>query len=150
MDELKKFETLIEKGYTATEDGRILNKKFEMIGNSDAYGYMRINFFENKKLYAIKSHRFIWFYLKKELPDKIDHINGIRDDNRLENLRNVSTQINNWNRKDCKGYSWDKLNKKWLAKIKINNKSINLGRYETQEKARQAYLDAKKKYHLNE
>lgn len=39
-------------------------------------------------------HRLIWLYMTGEWPNKIDHINGIRDDNRWENLRNVTVQEN--------------------------------------------------------
>ena len=62
-------------------------------------------------------------------------------------MRVVTSQQNQFNR-DAKGYCWDKQNKKWLAHIKINNKYIHLGRYDNEDEAQQAYLKAKKKYHV--
>jgi hypothetical protein len=47
-----------------------------------------------------------------------------------------------------KGYSFDKSSQKWKAKIQVNNKPIYLGYYNTEEEAREAYLTAKRKYHL--
>jgi len=44
------------------------------------------------------THRIIWFYLYGEWPEIVDHINGIKLDNRLINLRNVDTKTNSMNR----------------------------------------------------
>ena len=48
-----------------------------------------------------------------------------------------------------KGYYWDEATQKWKAKISCNYKVIHLGSFDTPEEARQAYLEAKKKYHPN-
>ena len=48
----------------------------------------------------------------------------------------------------AKGYYWDKATNKWLAQIAFNKKDMNLGRYTTEQEARQAYLNAKEKYHI--
>ena len=77
----------------------------------------------------------------------IDHINGNTLDNRKVNLRIVTDQINNHNNKKAKGYCWSTRDKKWLAYIYINNKRIHLGLHDTEDKARGAYLSAKKIYH---
>jgi len=81
--------------------------------------------------------------------DCIDHINRIPLDNRVENLRITTQQGNNQNRTRVKGYSWDKQSKKYEANIKVNYKKIHLGYYNTEEKARQAYLNGKEKYHIH-
>ena len=78
---------------------------------------------------------------------EVDHINGIKHDNRKENLRIVTTQINQHNQKSAKGYYWNKNAGKYRAEIALNNKSIYLGYYNTETEARQAYLAAKKIYH---
>ena len=78
---------------------------------------------------------------------QVDHINGIRHDNRLENLRLVTHQQNQHNYTKALGYSWHKQHNKWMAKIGIDGRGIHLGYFVNPEDARQAYLDAKSKYH---
>lgn len=77
---------------------------------------------------------------------EIDHINRKKEDNRVENLRIVSRQENCWNVKG-RGYTWNDTHKKFIAHIKLNNKFINLGYYDNPIDARQAYVNAKLKYH---
>ena len=81
-----------------------------------------------------------------------DHINSIKTDNRLENLQYITPQQNCQKRKtrngrNVKGYYLTKYGK-YVARITAdNNKPISLGTYDTEEEARQAYIDAKLKYH---
>jgi len=80
-----------------------------------------------------------------------DHINSIKTDNRLENLQYITPQQNIQKRKtkdgrNVKGYYLTKYGK-YHAQIKVDNKTIYLGCYDTEEEARQAYLDGKLKYH---
>ena len=78
----------------------------------------------------------------------IDHENHTRDDNSNDNLRVVTHQQNQFNRSNVKGYTWDKKRKKWVAYIRVNGKSKNLGGFETEDEARKAYLEAKAIYHI--
>ena len=78
----------------------------------------------------------------------IDHENHTRDDNLNDNLRVVTNQQNQFNRSNVKGYSWDKINKKWVAGITLDGKTKNLGRFKKEEDARKAYLAAKAIYHI--
>ncbi len=79
-----------------------------------------------------------------------DHINSIRADNRLENLQYITPQQNTQKRKtmngrNVKGYTLK--NGKYVAKITVDYKTFYLGSYDTEEEARQAFIDAKLKYH---
>jgi len=76
-----------------------------------------------------------------------DHIDGNRLNNSLNNLRIVNQQQNNWNQTKAKGYSWNKYNKKWVSKIRLNGKDIYLGCYDSESEAHTAYLKAKLIYH---
>lgn len=85
--------------------------------------------------------------------EQADHINGNGLDNRRENLRLATKSQNNANRRisknnksGYKGVSWHKASGKWVAGIKVNGKSINLGGYDTPEQAHKAYCDAAIKY----
>jgi len=82
----------------------------------------------------------------------VDHINRIRDDNRIANLRDVSQSENLQNRcmlpNNKSGYlgvSWNKNAKKWIAQIRRNNKQTYLGCFDDPKEAHQAYLNAAKK-----
>tara|TARA_R110000823_G_scaffold2934_4_gene11669 strand:+ start:406 stop:906 length:501 start_codon:yes stop_codon:yes gene_type:complete len=98
-----------------------------------------------------KAHRLIWVWHFGDIPKdlQIDHINRQRDDNNIDNLRLVTNQENQFNRKGTKGYHWNRRDKKWQASIRIKGKKTNLGNYDKEEDAREAYLIAKKKYHNN-
>jgi hypothetical protein len=109
-------------------------------------GYMQIGI--NKKPYLV--HRIIWLYMTGNFPKhQIDHINGIKTDNRFANLREVTNQQNNFNNK-AKGYCFVKDRNKYLASICVNGKNIHLGLFATKEEARASYLEAKITYHGKE
>jgi 5-methylcytosine-specific restriction endonuclease McrA len=83
-----------------------------------------------------------------DLKIQVDHINGIRTDNRFENLRLVTPQQNQWNRTTAKGYCWKERDRKWSAQIKIDGKKHHIGCFDTEENARDAYLNAKELFHI--
>ena len=91
-----------------------------------------------------KAHRLIWMYHYGELKFKtIDHLNGIRSDNRIENLRNVTTKVNAQNRQHSKGYCWSKKAQKYQAQVERNGKKIWLGYFDSSFAAKEAYLQEK-------
>jgi len=75
---------------------------------------------------------------------EIDHINGLRNDNRRENLRIVSERENKGNAVRHRaggipGVIWDKFSKRWRSRIKIKGKLIYLGRFKTSQEGQEAY-----------
>lgn len=120
-------------------------------GTVDFGGYVAISI--NRKRH--KAHRLAWLYMTGSWPEvAIDHINGIREDNRFANLRQADWGQNQQNRKLQRnnksgflGVSWDSLSGKWRAGIRVAGKSTNLGGYETAVRAHMAYLEAKAKMH---
>lgn len=81
-----------------------------------------------------KAHRLAWFYVHGEWPEVIDHINRIRSDNRLVNLRNVTKGENNKNHEMFKnntsgvtGVCWRGRDSSWCAFINVEGKKIHLG-----------------------
>ena len=105
-------------------------------------GYAHVH--TNKTTY--KSHRIIWLLVTGKWPEnQIDHINGIRNDNRFCNLREATTSQNCANKKktirNVSGYKGVvAVNKKWRALIVIDGKTIHIGYYETPEEAHAAYV----------
>ena len=100
------------------------------------------------------AHRLAWFYVYGVWPKHhIDHINGVRDDNRIANLRDVTQQHNVHNERKPRrgnpylGVSYSKDRDKYLAQIYANGKAKNLGRYDTPEEAYAVYIEAKRKLH---
>jgi hypothetical protein len=96
-----------------------------------------------------RAHHLAWLYVYGNLPtDIIDHINGNGRDNSIANLRECSQKQNCENKGGVSGYYYDKARNKFQAKIKNNYKTVFLGRFDTEEEARQAYINAKKQHHL--
>ena len=85
------------KIYKQTKDGKFIECK-----QSNRNGYLRV--YCGK---LISSHRLIWETLKGPIPNgyEIDHINTVRDDNRLENLRCITHAENNRNPLSRKNHS---------------------------------------------
>ena len=118
-------------------------------GSISEKGYRAISI-DKTRYYA---HRLAWLFETGKWPEKtIDHINGSRDDNRIANLRNVSMQENMHNLHGAKsnkhkvsGVHFRKQNNKFVARIRINKKSIHLGSFETAEEAQASYLAAVEK-----
>lgn len=120
-------------------------------GNKDSKGYLQICI--NRKVYRV--HRLIWLHVHGAWPDhEIDHVNGVRDDNRLCNLRDVPRALNSQNLRTAlsnnkTGYLGVSLghNGKWVAQIKLNRKIKHLGYFSTPEAAHEAYLQKKRLIH---
>jgi len=110
---------------------------------STGYAKTKIRVVPNKQK-AMLAHRLL---LNPPAAMEIDHINGIRHDNRRSNLRIVTTQENRHNQRSAKGYYWNTRNRRYTAQIVLNKKQIYLGSYNTEDEARAAYLEAKQKYH---
>tara|TARA_B110000858_G_C17410175_1_gene296390 strand:+ start:114 stop:497 length:384 start_codon:yes stop_codon:yes gene_type:complete len=94
---------------------------------------------------SIPIHRTVWqqFNGKKPKGFQIDHINGNKLDNRIENLRLATYAENQWNartrvdnRSGVKGVCWHKATQKWRAQIKQNKVLHYLGVYNTLEEAK--------------
>ncbi len=127
-------------------------KNGSVAGSKDSSGHIQIKIFGRTYL----AHRLAWLYSHGEWPEQqIDHINGIKSDNRITNLRDVSPRINAENRRlACKtsksgilGVSWHKASNSWTSSIKTLGKRKHLGCFKTPELAHEAYLNAKRQLH---
>ena len=101
-----------------------------------------------------KAHRVAWAIYYGEWPvDQLDHINGVKDDNRIENLRSVSNSENLKNQKlrssntsGHMGVTWRPKALKWTAQITINNRQVYLGVFTKKDDAIAARKAAEIKY----
>jgi len=119
-------------------------------GQVESNGYIRIRIFGTRYL----AHRLAWFYLYKIWPVWIDHINGDRADNRIDNLRECLPVESAQNRKvlctnksGFTGVHWAKRQNKWRAVIYTRNYFKSLGYFESKDEADAAYRQAKTQYH---
>lgn len=121
-------------------------------GYTDSKGYCSIRIEGNDYL----AHRVAWKYVHGAGPARgIDHRNGIRNDNRIVNLREATQSENMENQRKARadsktgllGTSRKTHSNKFRAQIKINGRSKSIGLFKTAEEAHQAYLKAKRKLH---
>lgn len=126
-------------------------KKGAVAGEEKKEGYRRIKL-GGEYEYA---HRIAWFIMTGKAPNQeIDHLNTIRSDNRWVNLREATSTTNKQNRRKARSDSKTGVlgatpNKKgFMAKIRVDGKSIYLGTYSTTKRAHAIYVAAKRKLHL--
>lgn len=126
------------------------HRKGMVAGYKHPHGYKQIWIF-GKPYYA---HRLAWLFVYGEFPtSQIDHRDGVKDNNAIENLRDVSVNMNMQNQKIAHRNNKSSLlgvstaNGKWRARIKIMGKVTHIGTFETPELAHAAYLNMKRKFH---
>jgi hypothetical protein len=137
--------------WLASTNGRI--KAGDIAGYTNNKGYLVIECCG----YAHKAHRLAWMLAHGVWPKfQIDHIDGDKMNNRLENLREATNTENQWNRHQARkdnqstgiqGVGIHQKTKKYIARISANGKRIFLGLFDTAERAHEAYVNAKRRLH---
>lgn len=125
-------------------------KRGDMAGSLSSQGYFQLAIMGKK----YKAHRVIWALTYNEWPLlHLDHINGVKTDNKIENLREATVAQNLANIKKTKGASrykgvcWNKGKGKWMAQISQRSKQKYLGLFESENAAALAYDVAANEIH---
>lgn len=152
-EELEQFFFLDpETGIFIRKISRGNSKSGQVAGCNDGNGYLQI--MVNARLYRAHRLAYILYHGKHEESLQIDHINGIRSDNRKSNLRLVTNKQNNENKgrrvdntSGFVGVSFHKASSKWIANIRHNGQTTYLGLFKTPKEASFAYeIEAGKKF----
>lgn len=143
--------------YSITTDGKVFShrankflKSFKAYSVKSGLQYLDVFLGVNGNGKKYRVHRLV---AETYIPNPknlkyVDHINGIENDNRIENLRwathqdnmrNSKKHIKGKNTSKYKGVSWCKITKKWAVYVSKNKKVSNLGRFNTEIEAAKAY-----------
>lgn len=144
--------------HCAEHDCRVWNAKYagKPAGSLDkSVGYLRLSVLGGK----IWAQRAAWMIAFGEVPNgQIDHIDGDKLNNRIENLRVVSMADNRRNQKrphtnssGVIGVTWNPKNKNWNARIQVDGKTVHLGSFSDLHDAAEArkLADIKFGFHEN-
>lgn len=112
-------------------------------------GYLKVSFRDKKILKTYSIHKLVAIVFLNHTPCGmklvVDHINGNKLDNRLENLQVISNRQNSWKEakgsSDYRGVSWCKPNSNWKAQIGYNGKQYHLGNFKTEIEAHECYTN---------
>lgn len=140
-----------ETGILRDKGVRTRGVKGRALGNHDKDGYLLL------KVYQVtyKAHRLAWLYVHGEWPkNEIDHINGVKDDNRIANLRDVSQSFNQHNILEAMKNSKSGVrgvrrlsSGSWEANIRHQGKRVRLGTFGSINEAGKAYQQARLRLH---
>lgn len=122
--------------------------KFSKAGTLGSHGYVQIRLMG--KFYL--AHRLIYLLINGQIPEQIDHIDGDKTNNKIENLRSSTQSQNRMNsvgfsKSGVKGVSWDKRLCKWAVQVKVNKKRIYHCLFDDLEFAELVSIEARNKYH---
>ncbi len=132
-------------GIFTNRTDRVRARAGKVAGCRQKNGYLSVGF--NKKKYDL--HRLAWLYAYGCWPDgMVDHIDGVKHNNALNNLREATQSENAQNvaiKSRLQGIR--RVGNRWKASLMLGKQHVNLGTHATPEQAHEAYLVGKKKLH---
>lgn len=136
--------------FTWRIDRNQIAKAGSVAGKTHHSGYIYIGI-DGERILA---HRLAWFFIHGEWPaGQVDHRDGIRANNAIKNLRDVTQSVNSQNQRCAKSDNSTGLlgvssNKgKFVAQINIGGRNKHLGYFGDKRKAHEVYLAAKRAHH---
>lgn len=139
-----------ETKYKISSIGRLKNIRTDHLKKPQKTmrGYTDYGLWDGNKKKLIKAHKMVWYAFAGEIPSgmQINHINGNKRDNRIENLEIVSGRDNvnhaHLGRKQSSMFPGvHKYKGRWQAACTIEGKQRHIGRYDTEIEAARAYMD---------
>lgn len=125
-------------------------KAGDVAGCPDDQGYLSVRVDGS----PLKVHRVVFAMAHGYFPEQVDHVNGVRDDNRLANLRAATnsqnsrnSRISSNNTSGVKGVYWHKAAGKWMAQIQINRRHHYIGLFADIKDAAAAARAAREQHH---
>jgi hypothetical protein len=133
------------KTWNARFSGKPVNSRHRM-----GYFCVRIDYV------AYFVHRVIWLYVYGSMPEMVDHINHDGFDNRILNLREVPSSVNQKNQSRSRrnksgktGVYWSERFQRWKAEIFVNGKKICLGSFREKDDAVKARTEADERFRFH-
>jgi hypothetical protein len=126
------------------KDGKLFEKETDVSPAivDKSHGYKRI--LHDGKYWL--EHRLIWRMFYGNFNYNLDHINGNKLDNRIENLRKcnqtqntANSKIRSDNKSGYRGVVWHKATNKWQAQTMLKGKRIHIGLFNSKDEAALAY-----------
>ena len=133
---IEEWKDIADYEYQVSNLGRVrsLKRNIIMKPRKDKYGYLYVNLY-NKVRKTYKVHQLVAMAFLNHNPCGmdvvVDHINNIKDDNRLVNLQLISCELNNQKDKKSLGLTYHRTNKRWVVRIK----GKWIGSYKTKDEA---------------
>jgi hypothetical protein len=125
-------------------------KAGKIAGRISTQGYYQVGI--NYKVYA--KHRLIFLMHHGYLPIEVDHKDGNKQNNRIENLRAATSSQNSFNKpkkstntSGVKGVNWDKGSSQWIARCEVDKKRYFLGRFDDIKEAEKVIVQFRNQYH---
>ncbi len=149
QERLKELFTLTSEGlFWKTNRPGVVVGTGASLHKSSGYKVIKVDYRQYRE------HRLIWLFVYGSLPKTLDHIDGNKLNNRIQNLREANqsqnchnTRLSSRSTSGVKGVTWHKPTKQWRGRVKLHRKEYSAGYFNDLEKAQIAVCKLREKLH---